>query len=193
MRGPVDLLTIAAVLSPDDLTILLKAFRAADARPATLIDTTPGGVVRPLARRSQRLDLDGATEALIRARLDAQRPRLEAHFGQALGALETPQALRYGPGDFFVAHQDGNTPLVYDHSRHRRVSVSLLLSGPNDYVGGDLVFHDGDDRRTAAIPAGSAVAFRAETTHEVLPLVSGERYSLAAWWLAPLLAKADIG
>ncbi|MDQ0466950.1 putative 2-oxoglutarate/Fe(II)-dependent dioxygenase YbiX [Caulobacter ginsengisoli] len=182
MSGP---LAIEAVLSPADLKTLLAALRTAASHPATVIDPTPGGVVMAQVRRTQRLELDAATEALIRARLEAQRPRLEAHFGQRLGPLETPQALRYGPGDYFVAHQDGNTPLVHDRSRHRRVSISLLISAPDDYAGGDLVFHDGAERRTAVIPAGCAVAFRAETTHEVTPLATGERFSLAAWWMAP--------
>lgn len=180
-----DLLSVEGVLSPTDLQVLLAWVRTTTARPATLIDPTPDGRVMPQVRRTQRLDLDVATEGLIRARLEAIKPRLETHFGQSLGELETPQALRYGPGDYFVAHQDGNTPLIHDRSRHRRVSLSLLLSAPQDYAGGELVFHAGDARRTAVVPAGCAVAFRAETTHEVLPLTAGERYSLAAWWLAP--------
>ncbi len=182
--GP-ELLPIETVLAPQDLRALLTALRAAPFQPAAVLDATPSGVVLPQVRRTQRLTLDPAIEALVRDRLEALRPRLEAHFGQVLGELETPQALRYGPGDFFVAHQDGNTPLIHDHSRHRRVSLSLLLSAPVDYAGGELVFHHGDERRTAAVPAGCAVAFRAETTHEVLPLTAGERYSLAAWWLTP--------
>jgi SM-20-related protein len=185
VSGPLDLLPIEAVLSPDDVRALLKSLRATVSRPATVIDRAPGGVVMPQVRRTQRLDLDEGADVLVRARLEALRPRLEAHFDQPLGDLETPQALRYGPGDYFVAHQDGNTPLVHDRSRHRRVSLSLLLSRPGDYAGGDLVFHEGGERRAVAIASGSAVAFRAETTHEVTPVEAGERFSLAAWWLTP--------
>jgi SM-20-related protein len=36
--------------------------------------------------------------------------------------------LRYEPGDVFVAHQDGNIPLVWDDSHFRRVSAVILLS-----------------------------------------------------------------
>jgi SM-20-related protein len=184
VSGPLDLLSIDGVLSPADLESLLVILRTAPYQPATVLDPTPSGVVMPLVRRTQRLELEAATETLIRTRLETMRPRLEAHFGQTLGGLESPQVLHYGPGDYFVAHQDGNTPLVHDRSRHRRVSVSLLLSAPDDYAGGELVFHDGAERRTAVIPAGCAIAFRAETTHEVLPVESGERFSIAAWFLA---------
>ena len=39
---------------------------------------------------------------------------IEEHFGINVGECEEPQFLRYRTGDFFVAHQDGNTPLIFD-------------------------------------------------------------------------------
>lgn len=185
MNAPLDLLALRDVLTAAERAELLARLRAAAARPATVIDPTPQGRLMAQVRRTRRLDLDAETEALVRHHLEALRGRLEAHFGQVLGGLETPQALRYEPGDFFVAHQDGNTPMIHDRSRHRRVSLSLLLSEAADYSGGALVFHGPDERRAIEVAAGDAIAFRAETTHEVLPVETGERYSIAAWWLAP--------
>jgi SM-20-related protein len=180
-----DLMQFEGVLSAADLAQVRAGLALAEAAASTVLSAAPGGVVRPLARRSQRLAPGAEVEALLRQRLEALRPVLAAHFGQALGTLEPLQVLRYRPGDFFVAHEDGNTPLVHDASRHRRVSISLLLSAPGDYTGGDLVFHSRDfDKAAVPVPAGGVVAFRSETTHEVLPLETGERLSVAAWFRA---------
>jgi len=86
-------------------------------------------------------------DMLERAR---RRERLKVaaeHFGLDLRDCEAPQFLRYETGDFFVAHQDGNTSLIRDDTRFRRISVVLFLSAPSaelNYLGGcggALVFH----------------------------------------------------
>lgn len=173
-----------AVLNPEEAARLLAVARAAPASASDVSGLTPGRAVLPHVRRSSRIVLPAADEALVRERLEAIRPVLAAHFDRPLGLLEPVQVLRYGPGDFFVAHQDGNTPLIHDDTRHRRVSLSLLLSGPEDYDGADLVFHDGASRSVEPVSAGEALAFPAEATHEVTPLVAGERISIAGWFRA---------
>jgi SM-20-related protein len=175
---------LSGLLGPADLASVRQALADAAGSASTVSGVAEKPAVDP-ARRSTRLALPPAIDALLRARLDSARPLLEAHFGQPLGVLEPLQALRYGPGDYFVAHQDGNTPLIHDDTRHRRVSLSLLLSAPDDWTGGQLVFHGPGSRQTAQVAAGDAVAFRSETTHEVTPLETGERLSVAAWFRAP--------
>jgi SM-20-related protein len=123
--------------------------------------------------------------------LMAQKGALEQHFGVALGECEAPQFLRYQEGDYFVPHQDGNTPLIHDESRFRKISVVLFLSPQSDeplpetYGGGALVLHGpylGPTLRVAMPNApGTLVAYRAETTHEVTPVTHGERFTIASW------------
>ena len=94
---------------------------------------------------------------------------------------------------FLVAHQDGNTPLIHDDSRFRKVSAVIFLSAfsrapaPESYGGGALVLHgpySGPDLRVPLTPAaGTLICFRAETTHEVLPLTHGERFTIVSWYL----------
>ena len=178
-------LVLPALLTPTELAEVRGGLTAASGAPSLVTGVASQAMV-DFARRSTRLTLPGETDALLRARLDAARPILEARFEQPLGPLEPLQVLRYGPGDYFVAHQDGNTPLIHDDTRHRRVSLSLLLSAVGDWTGGELVFLGRDgSRRTADAAAGDAVAFRSETTHEVTPLRDGERLSVVAWFRAP--------
>jgi SM-20-related protein len=121
-----------------------------------------------------------------------RKQELERHFGVPLGQCEEPQFLRYETGDFFVPHQDGNTPLIHDQSRFRKISVVLFLNAqseepsPGAYGGGSLVLHghySGPSLCVPVVPApGTLVAFRAETTHEVTPVTHGERFTIVSWY-----------
>lgn len=127
----------------------------------------------------------------VTRRLEAQQEILEQHFAVELGGCEPPQFLRYRVGDFFVAHQDGNTGLInLDSDRTRRLSVTLFLNQQSvednreGYNGGSLVFSDWRSgmRHEVVGEAGMLVAFRSETTHEVTPVTRGERYVIVSWY-----------
>jgi SM-20-related protein len=117
-----------------------------------------------------------------------------AHFGLALTICEDPQFLRYREGDFFVAHQDGNTGMLRtDSEQSRKVSVVVFLSrqsevaAPGSHGGGALVFTEWragrkPGRHSLAAGAGMLVAFAADTTHEVTPVTWGDRYSIVSWY-----------
>lgn len=184
-----DWLRIGDFLDAATLEHWRRVVRDAEGGAATIMSAQPGGRVAPQMRRSTRLTPGTCIEQAVLARIEARRGDIETWHGAALGACEPPQFLRYDPGDYFVAHQDGNTPLVHDASRHRRVSFVIALSDPADYAGGALVLHGGRDepqRRESLMPrAGTLVAFRAETTHEVAIVTHGKRYTIASWLLAP--------
>jgi SM-20-related protein len=186
-----DTLLIPDFLDPDLCKALRVAMRAAQGAAAGLIGEDGQRPVRPEVRRATQVGVGAALGGIVAARLAQVMPRLAAHFDVALASCEAPQFLRYGPGDYFVAHQDGNTPLVFDRSRDRRVSVIVFLSAQSDgavagdYGGGSLVFHDpfpGSGRAAVAPAPGTLIAFRAETTHEVAVVTSGERLTIASWY-----------
>ena len=104
----------------------------------------------------------------------------------ASSARKATHVAAYGPGDYFVAHQDGGTPLVHDDSRFRKASVVICLSAPGTLSGGSLMLHasfgrDESPQSLAPAPA-TLVAFPSETTHEVLPITDGERLSVVSWY-----------
>jgi SM-20-related protein len=147
---------------------------AAAGDPATVLG---GGISS--ARKTTRVAVGEAARAAVDELLARLRPRIETHFGRPLNGFEEPQFLRYGPGDYFVAHQDGNTPLIHDDSRFRKVSVVIFLSEMGTFGGGELVLHGG---RPLTPAPGTLVAFPPETTHEVLPITHGERLSVVSWY-----------
>ena len=163
-------------------------------QPATVSGTTPAHAVEPYVRKASRLTPSSATRASVIEALFEQRPAIATRFAIELGDPEEPQFLRYLAGDYFVAHQDGNTSVVHDHTRFRRVSVVIFLNAQSSeeragtYGGGSLVLHGGypryDLREPLNAPPGTLVAFRSETTHEVTPVAHGERYTIVSWYRA---------
>ena len=183
------LLNIFTIDTCDQLVTELRSIHGA---AATVHGRNAVGTVEPAIRKATRVVASPATRARVLQRLVDQKSAIEEHFGLNLGEPEEPQFLRYEAGDHFVAHQDGNTQLVFDDSRFRKISVVIFLNAqsesatPGTYGGGSLVLHGncpGSSLRSpvAALP-GSLVAFRSETTHEVAPVTRGERYTVVSWY-----------
>jgi SM-20-related protein len=175
-------------ITEEERRALVDELLAASAEPSTVL----GGGVENRARKSRRVAVSDATRTLIEGKLRDAMPELAEHFGVPLTSWETPQFLRYDEGDFFVPHQDGNTPLVHDESRHRRLSAVIFLSDRSQaaaegaYGGGELVFHGryvGAETPTpvAGTPR-SMVVFRSEETHEVTAVTHGVRFTVAVFY-----------
>ncbi|MEJ0075778.1 MAG: 2OG-Fe(II) oxygenase [Alphaproteobacteria bacterium] len=189
----IDIVEVKSFLSGAECAALRAELRQAAGAQSTVLSPDPGGAIKPLVRRATRMSVPPRTAEHVTARLMQQKDALARRFGQALSSCEPPQFLRYLAGDFFVAHQDGNTPLIHDHSRFRKVSALIFLSAcseapaPESYGGGALVLHgpySGPDLRVPLNPEpGTLVCFRAETTHEVLPVAHGERFTIVSWYL----------
>lgn len=175
---------------------LVAEMRTAWGGPATVYRPGASSPVDEGLRKTTRLMLSAETTERVRLLLLARREEVARHFGVALSDCEAPQFLLYREGDFFVAHQDGNTgQLQYDHLRVRRVSVVIFLGRQSpepelgSYCGGSLVLYERDEdapQRELGFPLagerGLFVAFRSETTHEVAPVTHGERHTIVCWY-----------
>lgn len=63
----------------------------------------------------------------------------------------------------------------------RKLSFSVQLSDPNEYEGGELLLHLGQEPTVAPKEKGCATFFPSYTLHEVTPITKGTRYSLVGW------------
>ena len=169
----------------DAIAVELKA---AAGSSATVYGTASSGTIDEMVRRTVRVKPSQETVALIIQKLLACKDAVEKHFDVSLNECEEPQFLRYRAGDFFVAHQDGNTGLMLLDSEKRRISTVIFLSResespePDAFCGGSLVFSNLRNSFRMTAEPGTLVAFRSETTHEVTPVTHGERYSIASWY-----------
>jgi SM-20-related protein len=175
------------------LSEIVAGMCSGESNPATLYGRGGSGAIDELVRKSVRVTPRPETVLSVRQRLLECKPEIEEHFRVSLSECEEPQFLRYRVGDFFVAHQDGNTGLLQLDQETRRVSVVIFLSERADtmeegvYCGGALIFHDWRTNQGSAElrlkrEPGTLVAFHSETTHEVKPVTHGERLSIACWY-----------
>jgi PKHD-type hydroxylase len=79
------------------------------------------------------------------------------------------------------------TESTHDPNIVRKLSISLLLSDPNEYEGGVFqIMHLGDKKMTnMKPPIGTAIIFPSTTRHRVRPVKSGKRISLVGWYGGP--------
>ena len=102
--------------------------------------------------------------------------------------LRAPLLSRTTPGRTYGAHVDdavmgggapsdprGEAPLRAD------VAVTLFLSDPETYEGGELVIETTAGEMAVRLAAGEAVAYPAGTIHRVSPVTRGERLVAATW------------
>jgi len=189
-----DLCMVRNFFDPETCGELLTEMRRCPAAPAVVYGRGDAGAVDERVRKVSRLLPTGETVERVGRRLQECRGAVGDHFGVSLSRCEEPQFLRYRVGDFFVAHQDGNTGLIRsDREQSRRISVVIFLNRQSEtpeadaYCGGSLVFSDwrarpGRREFRLSGEAGTLVAFRSETTHEVSPVTHGERYSIVSWY-----------
>jgi PKHD-type hydroxylase len=88
-------------------------------------------------------------------------------------------------GDHYGWHTDYQTSSL-DRSLIRKLSISLILSDPDEYEGGEFqVLNDTDSMITSKPPKGTALIFPSTLSHRVRPVKSGKRISLVGWYAGP--------
>jgi SM-20-related protein len=184
-----DLFSVKEFLEPSLLDAIVAEMKTAPGSAATVYGSSVSGTVDESARRTFRVKPSNETVALVIQKLLGLKDAIEKRFGVVLKECEEPQFLRYREGDFFVAHQDGNTGMLRLDTEQRLISTVIFLNREAEspeagaYCGGSLVFSDFFRRHFRVSPEpDTLLAFRSETTHEVTPVTHGERYSIASWY-----------
>jgi PKHD-type hydroxylase len=78
-----------------------------------------------------------------------------------------------------------HTDITISFAMPRKLSFSILLNSPEDYSGGDLLFHYGSNPDSVDQIRGRGIFFPSHTLHEVTPVTSGTRYALVGWCIGP--------
>lgn len=94
--------------------------------------------------------------------------------------MSSPTFNRYAKGMFYGNHVDSpvvgmNPPLRAD------ISLTLFLSDPATYDGGELVVESPAGPHPVKLAAGSAFAYLSHALHRVNPITRGERFAAVTW------------
>jgi len=149
-----------------------------------------------------------------------KKANISAGWNFEIDAFEDLQFTVYKPGGFYSWHKDGGSDENSIYKRYisgvtdekdksyttyknyigkvRKISMTLNLSPPEQYEGGDLLFSDDIDsvhyndenfnnqnyfKCKEIKPQGSIIVFPSFLSHCVTPINKGVRYSLVCWCL----------
>jgi len=180
------LLTVPAVLRPDEVALARSWLEGGHFVDGKL---SAGDAARRV-KANEELDRAGAgLERLDRLVME----NLARHPLYRSGALPlhaaSPLYARYRPGMTYGEHLDdpvmGTQGLLYRSD----VAVTLFLSAPGDYDGGELAIRTAYGEQSVKLPAGDAVLYPSGSIHRVCPVTRGERL-VAVTWVQSLVRDA---
>jgi PKHD-type hydroxylase len=110
------------------------------------------------------------------------------HFGfDGVTLTEPAQFTEYPKGGFYDWHMDLNAFGQNGQNPIRKISMTLLLSDPKDFNGGDLLFSEMGDTKPLPLKQGQAIFFASFLRHKVAPVKKGIRRSMVMWFGGPPL------
>lgn len=181
------LLEIANVLTPDALAEIGRLL------PAVVFDdgkATAGVQARGVKDNRQ---MRGGTpegqrlQAIVRQGLDASA----LFFSAALPRHVSPALINeYRTGMSYGAHVD-NAIMAGGASLRSDVSLTVFLSAPESYEGGELEIRDAlHGYHRVKLAAGSAFVYPSTTLHQVTPVTRGVRHA-AVFWVQSMVRSAE--
>ncbi|HEX9461000.1 MAG TPA: Fe2+-dependent dioxygenase [Alphaproteobacteria bacterium] len=167
------------VLSPEQVSAL-----RAQLNPSTFVDgmQTGGDYVRNIkSNREARIDteavrrLDATVQTALAANNDFQIVALPLRVAPFIFSSYTP-GLFYGDHtDNAVMGRSTGEPLRAD------LSMTIFLSDPAEYDGGELVIDTDLTPAAYKLQAGDAVVYPCYSLHRVEPVTRGERLAAVGW------------
>ena len=106
------------------------------------------------------------------------------HFGyEGMQITEPAQFTEYPKGGFYDWHMDADANCQYEPPV-RKISMTVLLSSPHEFEGGDLEFMM-EGNKPPPLLQGQAIYFCSLLRHRVAKVKKGIRRSLVMWFGGP--------
>ncbi|MBN3757052.1 Fe2+-dependent dioxygenase [Paraburkholderia sp. Tr-20389] len=175
------IVSIPDVLSPAEAAAMRAQLETSDA----WVDgrATAGYQGAPVKRNQQIAE--GSPIALeMGDRIVASLERHPLFISAALpNKVYPPLFNRYEGGMHFGSHVDGAIRLVPGSGARVRtdISITLFLTPPDEYDGGELLIEDTFGVQEVKLPAGHAIVYPGTSLHQVRPVSRGARVSSFFW------------
>ncbi|MDW3195647.1 MAG: 2OG-Fe(II) oxygenase [Cytophagales bacterium] len=174
-----DYVILENVFAPQEVAAIRELWNPVGASAAHLAGSASGPYDQQLRNSSINFinphdSVNWIFERLARCAIEENNRRF---LFEILGLNEGLQLARYDKNDQFNWHMDfGAGPVS-----QRKLSMSVQLSEPNEYEGGDLQFMINDQAHNAPRTPGTMIIFPSYVMHRVTPITSGTRMSLVGW------------
>ncbi|WP_218353955.1 Fe2+-dependent dioxygenase [Alteromonas lipotrueiana] len=139
---------------------------------------------------------------------DASNPEIRQLANQLLGSLGNhtkvvsgalPQRIfppcfnRYSESQKYGYHVDAAIMRIPGTTEVMRsdMSMTVFLSDPQSYLGGELVIQTGFGEQAVKLNAGSAVLYTSSSLHKVNPVTKGQRLA-AITWIQSMVSDAAV-
>ena len=133
------------------------------------------------ARLVKRNDQVDRADPLLARMQDLVTDRLLDHQLFRMAArphlVRPPLFSRYEPGMAYGSHVDD----AIMGGMRTDLSVTVFLSDPEDYDGGELVIESAAGEQDVKLAAGDAVVYPTTFLHRVAPVTKGERLAAVTW------------
>jgi PKHD-type hydroxylase len=174
------MLQIPGLLPKEEVARLRALIDAAD----WVDGNVTSGFQSGLAKRNRQLPEESAAAREAGAAIVAALNRNPLFVAGALPATIFPPLFnRYGVGEGFGDHIDNSIRQSRDGSVRIRtdLSMTVFLSEPEDYDGGELTVDDTYGVHQVKLAAGDAILYPASSLHRVEAITRGERVSSFFW------------
>ena len=166
--------SVLGVAELDTVNALLDAAEFQDGRISA-------GVAAAQVKNNQELSPQAAQQERLNRIVMGNLVNHPVYRAAALPArVAAPFYARYQTGMGYGAHVDD--PIMGDGPHYRSdIAVTVFLSEPDSYQGGDLVVQTSFGEQAIKYSAGDAVLYPASTRHRVDPVRGGTRLVAVTW------------
>lgn len=175
------LIQIPGLLDSETLRHLRGALEAAD---SPWVDgRVTAGYHGAEVKHNQQLDEHSPLARELADRVLAAVERNPLFISAALpNRAYPPHFNRYSGGMNFGSHIDGAIRVLPNGMKVRTdVSITVFLSEPHEYDGGELRIEDTYGVHEVKLPAGDAIVYPATSMHHVAPVTRGVRLASFFW------------
>lgn len=171
------ILCIANVLTPDELEAVRRHLEAGEFADGA---ATAGWHARTV-KRNQQLPASAPGAAEARALVaEALQRNLLLRMAAQPRHIRPVMFSRYADGMSYGAHID-DAVMWRDGPTRSDVSLTLFLSDPESYAGGELVIDTAGGEQAFKLDAGAMVIYPSSTLHRVEPAREGVRLAAVSW------------
>lgn len=172
------LLWLQGILTPDEVAKIRSI--AASGRFVDGGASAPG-LAEKGVKRNEQLSNQAKNKATVdRIVLDALYRNETFRTAAIPKRIQTPVLARYKSGMVYGTHIDNP---IHDRRNPMRLdlSITIFLSDPSSYAGGELVHDTGYGDKSVKLPSGDAILYPTTMLHRVEEVKRGERLVAITW------------